>query len=214
MKYITIGRQYGSGGRDIGKKLSEKLNIPYYDNELIQIASERSGLSEENIESLDEKGRANILQTVFANGLPITTTMAYPPVGADMPYYFNITTSEQLFVLQSNIIKELAKKESAIFIGRCADYVLKDKDTLDIFIHAPVDKRMCKLCEKYEIDDGEAKKRIKKIDKKRRSYYNHFTNKLWSDVESYHMTIDSSKFEEDAIVDMIEDAYKNCKCDR
>lgn len=212
MKHITIGRQYGSGGRDIGKRLSEKLKIPYYDNELIQIASDRSGLSREDIESLDERGRANVLQTLFSNGLPVPTTMHYPPIGSDMPYYFSITTSDQLFALQRDIIKELSKKGSAIFIGRCADYILKDQDSLDIFIHAPLDNRVGKLCDKYDIDINEAKKRVKKIDKKRRSYYNYFTDKLWSDVESYHLTIDSSKFDEDVIVNMVAEAYKKCNC--
>lgn len=203
MKYITIGRQYGSGGRDIGLMLSERLSIPYYDNELIHMASERSGLSKKDIESLDEKGRASLLQSIFANNMP----MSMSPLGMEMPYYLNITTSDRIYILQSEIIRELARKESAIFVGRCADYVLKDKKILNVFIHAPIEYRIDKLCDKYKIKRDEAMGRIKKIDKQRTAYYNYFTNKQWSSVESYHMTIDSSRFDHDSVADIVIQAY-------
>lgn len=198
MKYITIGRQYGSGGRLIGKELSERLGIPCYDSELIQLASAESGISPEYIESLDEKGTAN-----FFHALVINAT----PMGTIMPNYFNMTTNDQLFFLQSEIIKELAKKGDAIFVGRSADFVLEGKNTLNIFIHAPEEYRINALAARNEITKNEAASRIKKIDKKRKSYYNHYTSKNWSQATNYHLTIDSSKFEQAIIVDLVIKAF-------
>ncbi len=194
MKYITIGRQYGSGGRLIGKELSERLGIPCYDSELIQLASAESGISPEYIESLDEKGTANFFHALMINATPM---------GTIMPNYFNMTTNDQLFFLQSEIIKELAKKGDAIFVGRSADFVLEGKNTLNIFIHAPEEYRINALAARNEITKNEAASRIKKIDKKRKSYYNHYTSKNWSQATNYHLTIDSSKFEQAIIVDLV-----------
>jgi cytidylate kinase len=198
MKYITIGRQYGSGGRLIGKELSERLGIPCYDSELIQLASAESGISPEYIESLDEKGTANFFHALMINATPM---------GTIMPNYFNMTTNDQLFFLQSEIIKELAKKGDAIFVGRSADFVLEGKNTLNIFIHAPEEYRINALAARNEITKNEAASRIKKIDKKRKSYYNHYTSKNWSQATNYHLTIDSSKFEQAIIVDLVIKAF-------
>lgn len=194
MKYITIGRQYGSGGRLIGKELSERLGIPCYDSELIQLASVKSGISPEYIESLDEKGTASFFHALMLNS---------NPMGAIMPNYFNMTTNDQLFFLQSEIIKELAKKGDAIFVGRCADFVLEGKKALNIFIHAAKEYRVKALADRNEITESEASNRIQKIDKKRRSYYNHYTSKRWSDATNYDLSIDSSKFEQAIIIELI-----------
>ncbi|MDD4316796.1 MAG: cytidylate kinase-like family protein [Clostridia bacterium] len=200
MKYITIGRQYGSGGRLIGKELAESLGIPCYDSELIQLASVKSGISAEYVEALDEKGTASFFHALMLNA---------SPMGAIMPNYFNMTTNDQLFFLQSDIIKELAKKGSAIFVGRCADYILEGSKALNIFIHAPKDYRIKALAARNGIDESDAAARIQKIDKKRKAYYNHYTSKEWGDVGSYHLAIDSSKFEQAIIVDFIIKAFNN-----
>lgn len=207
MKHITIGRQYGSGGRAIGKKIAEKLNIAYYDTELIHLASHKSGMSKEYIESLDEKGTASLFNSLMMNSIPFTNVMPYTPIYT-MPMYYSTITNDQLFRLQSEIILELALKGSAIFVGRCADYVLRDKDILSIFIHAPKNVREENIVKVYQCDKNEAVHRIKTIDKKRKEYYNYYTSKEWSAVDSYHLSIDSSKFSDDEIVDLIAKAYK------
>ncbi|MFW5780305.1 MAG: AAA family ATPase [Bacillota bacterium] len=200
MKHITIGRQYGSGGRNIGKKVAEKLGMPVYDRELIMLASQKSGVSAKYIESLDEKGTANFFHSLVINAAP---------TGAIMPNYFNITTNDQLFILQSEIIKELAKKTGSIFIGRCADYVLEDENILSIFIHAPYNFRLKNIAQRDAKSYKQAEDKLNKIDKKRKSYYNHYTNKKWGDVENYHLAIDSSKISEEKIVEIIIEAYKD-----
>lgn len=200
MKYITIGRQYGSGGRLIGKELASKLEIPFYDKELIDLASQKSGISTEYIESLDEKGTANFFHSLMMNATPM---------GAIMPNYFNITTNDQLFFLQSDIIKELAKKGDCIFVGRCADYILENSNVLNVFIHAPLEFRAKEIAKRYEISESKAMDNIKKIDKKRKGYYNHYTSKQWGYVENYDLAIDSSKFDKDTIIDLIIKGYKD-----
>lgn len=194
MKYITIGRQYGSGGRLIGKELATRLGIPFYDKELIELASQKSGISKDYIESLDEKGTANFFHSLMMNATPM---------GAIMPNYFNITTNDQLFFLQSDIIKELAKKGNCIFVGRCADYILENSNVMNIFIHAPLDYRVQEITKRYELTESEAMDSVKKIDKKRKSYYNHYTSNQWGNVENYDLAIDSSKFDKDTIIDLI-----------
>lgn len=199
MKHITIGRQFGSGGRSIGKKVAERLGMPFYDRELIMLVSQKSGVSAKYIESLDEKGTASFFHSLVLNATP---------AGAIMPNYFNISTNDQLFILQSEIIKELAKKTSSIFIGRCADYVLEGENILNVFIHAPHNFRLQNIARRYSISHKEAEYRLNKIDKKRKAYYNHYTSRKWGNVENYHLAIDSSKIPEDKIVEIIINAYK------
>lgn len=197
MKYIAIGRQYGSGGRNIGKKVAEKLNIPIYDSELITLASQKSGISANFIETLDEKGVASFFHSLISS-----------PMGVVIPNYYNLTTNDQLFFLQSDIIKELAKKGDCIFVGRCADYILDGQDILNVFIHAPIEYRKEVIGKRYNVSQEEALSRVQKIDKKRKAYYNHYTSKKWGEVNSYHLSIDSSKIENDSIVDIIIKAFE------
>ena len=192
----------------IGKKIAEKLGIAYYDTELIHLASQKSGMSRDYIESLDEKGTARFFDSLMINATPFTSVMPYTPMFNAMPIYYNTITNDQLFRLQSEIIMELSFKGSAVFVGRCADYVLSDKDPLNVFIHAPMDARVANIVKVYEYKEDEAAKRIKAIDKKRREYYNNYSSKEWSAAESYHLSIDSSKFNDNTIVDIIAKAYK------
>lgn len=172
---ITIGRQYGSGGREIGKTLAKALNIPCYDKELLSMVAKNSGFSEEIVESHDEKSVNNFYY--FQTGLYSAT---------QLPLH------HQLFIAQLKTIKEISEKESCVFIGRCADYVLSDHpNCVNVFIHTDLDRRIDRAIHVYGLNEKDAKKTVKKIDKQREAYYNFYSTKKWGDVTGYHLAIDS-----------------------
>lgn len=180
---ITIGRQPGSGGRVIGEKLAGQLGIAFYDKELIHIASQESGLGKEYFEQADEKKRFSF----FGNLFGLRGTMADEPFST---YYLN---SETLFKIQSDVIRKLAEKGSSLFVGRCADYVLKENPRcLNIFISADRNDRIKRIAGIQKIPEDKARDFIEKTDKKRASYYNYFSNKVWGAAESYHLCVNSS----------------------
>lgn len=181
---ITIGRQLGSGGKKIGEILSKKLEIPCYDKELIQIASRESGLEKEFFEQMDEKSQHRIFSNFF---------------GFRTGYMGGITTNylqnETLFTIQSDVIRSLAEKESCIFVGRCADYILRDNpNCLNIFVSANFNDRIRNISKELEIPEKQASEMINEIDKKRAGYYNYYSNKIWGMSTSYHLCINSSVF--------------------
>ena len=180
---ITIGRQIGSGGREIGQKLSERLGISFYDKELIRIASQKSGLKEEFFEKVDEKKRFSLFGSLL--GLRGSA--------ADEIYLNYYLTNETLFKIQSDVIRFLAEEKSCVFVGRCADYVLKENPRcLNVFISADPDDRVKRVAEYQHSSCKEAKDCIKKTDKKRAGYYNYFSGKVWGAAESYHLCVNSS----------------------
>lgn len=171
---ICIGRQYGSGGRFIGKLLAEKLNIPCYDKELLIESSKKSNLNEDVIIKNDEVPN-NMMYSLFPSrssyGLPV---------------------NQQVFLAQFDVIKNIASRGSCVIIGRCADYVLEDLDNVvSIFITASMEERVKRAVEYYHLDEKKAIKAIKKIDKKRKDYYNFFTNRSWGEASNYDLTINS-----------------------
>lgn len=171
---ITIGREYGSGGRLIGKKLAEALNIPFYDKELIEKVASEGHFSKELVEKNDEKPNG------FINTLYISQSYSLP-------------LNQQVFLAQFNVIRDIASKESCVFIGRCADYILEDRnDVVNIFIHAPIEKRVERVIKYYGVEESKALDTIKKVDKSRSKYYNYFTDKEWGKAKGYHLSIDSS----------------------
>ncbi|MDL2309414.1 cytidylate kinase-like family protein [Bacteroidales bacterium OttesenSCG-928-B11] len=179
---INIGRQYGSGGREIGKRIAEKLGLAFYDKELINLASKESGLGKEFFEQADEKTRFSF----FGNFLGISS------VSAD-DYTYNYLTNENLFLIQSDVIKEIASKQPALFVGRCADYILRgNPKCINIFISADMDDRIIRVCNRKTIEHDKAAEMIEKRDKKRAEYYNFYTNKTWGAAKSYHLCINSS----------------------
>ncbi|MBQ9124681.1 MAG: cytidylate kinase-like family protein [Acholeplasmatales bacterium] len=190
MKYvITIGREYGSGGRFIGKLLAEKLGIAFYDSELLIKAAEESGLSENIFKNYDEKKDG-----VFGAGLGI--------------YSYDMTLGQKVFLAQFDTIKKIAEKESCIIVGRCADYVLKDYPNLiSIFITAPIKEKVERAIEYYGVNPNKAQSIIQKTDKKRRSYYNFYTDKDWGKASNYDLCI-NSKIGVDECVDAIEGYVK------
>ena len=199
-KYIiNIGRQLGSGGREIGEILASQLGISFYDKELIQIASQESGLGREFFEKFDEKNSHSLVGTFF--GLHGTFS--------DGMYTNNYLNNETLFKIQSDVIRELAEEKSCVFVGRCADYVLKDNPyCLNVFISANMEDRIKRIAEKENIPENKAEDLIEKTDKKRSGYYNYYSNKVWGAAESYHLCINSSFLGIDDTITLIRQLVK------
>ena len=182
---INLGRQFGSGGKEIGEKLAKELNIAFYDKELIRLASEESGLCTEFFEQADEKASKTIFGGLLGTRLPFFTEGAYP--------YNSYLSNDSLFKIQSDVIRHLAEKQSCLFVGRCADYILRDfPRCVNIFISAPADERIDHLVQIHNVSRDDAEEMILKADKKRASYYNYYSYKTWGAAETYHLCIDSS----------------------
>ncbi|CUO48841.1 cytidylate kinase [[Eubacterium] contortum] len=196
-RVITIGRQYGSNGHDIAKKLSQRLGIHYYDKELIKIAGERQYISYEELLKVDEK-RANPWRYPVEDEVQMERKFRFEPM------------NDVLFYTQAEIIKGLAEKEDCIIVGRCADDILKGtKGSRSVFIHAPFEKRVERIMERASIDEREAAALIKKIDKQRRYYYNYFTDKKWEDMTQYDICLDSGSIPEEQILDVLAALYES-----
>lgn len=201
---ITIGRQFGSGGREIGYKVAEKLGIKCYDKELLAEASKESGLCEKIFETHDEKPTRSFLYSLVMN----TYSVGYTPSG-----YVDMPIGHKLFLAQFDAIKNIAAKESCVIVGRCADYALEDNpDLLSVFIHADMDVRIKRIMERKEIEKADiARDLIIKTDKQRASYYNSYANKKWGDAKTYNVCIDSSILGIDGTADLIVDIVRNKK---
>ena len=180
---ITIGRQLGSGGRQIGELVANRLGIAFYDRELIELAAQESGLGREFFEKAEtQKGRS-----LFAGVMDLYG--AFRTEG----YTGNYLSNETLFNIQSSVIRELAGRKSAVFIGRCADYVLKEHPrALNVFICADMEERIARIAGIQQVSKKKAGEIIVKTDKQRAAYYNYFTEKAWGAAESYHLCINSS----------------------
>lgn len=205
---ITIGREYGSAGRQIGQDIARYFGIKCYDKELLEHAAEDSGICKEVLENHDEKPTNSFLYSLVMD----TYSFGYSSVGAgftDMPM------NHKVFLAQFEAIKKLAAEGPCVMVGRCADYALADnKDCFSVFIHADLDWRINHVCTKYNKTPKEAKELILKADKSRSSYYNYYTNKKWGAASGYSMSIDSSKFGIDGTVKAIIEAIKvfdSCK---
>ncbi|MGN1096826.1 MAG: AAA family ATPase [Christensenellales bacterium] len=179
---ITIGRQYGSGGKEIGIALADRLGIKCYDRTLIELATQKSGFSREAIEKIDEK-QANPFFVPIMQGYYST------PTGGS----FELTMNDKLFSVESEIIKNIAINESAVIVGRCSNVVLKDMPhVLNVFIHAPMEERVKRIMARKNLDEKKATEEIKKIDKKRAQYFDFYTGKKWGDPTEYHVTFSST----------------------
>lgn len=181
---VTIGRQFGSGGREIGRLLAQRLDIPFYDKELVALAAKNSGMSPELFESNDERPVSSLLYSMSVNPYAI----GHVPGVEQMPI------PQKLFLAQFDTIKSLAEKGSSVFVGRCADYVLREEARcVNIFIHAPLDVRIGRVRERLGISAEDAKALVAKTDKKRSAYYNSFSDRKWGGTENYHLSFDSSR---------------------
>ena len=182
---ITIGRQYGSAGLEIGKKLAEELGVNLYDKEMLKRAAKESGLCEELFETHDEKPTNSFLYSLVMD----TYSLGYSSSSyADMPI------NHKVFLAQFDAIKKIADEGPCVMVGRCADYALEDrKNVINVFIYADMDQRVRRIAQKYDLTDAKAKDIIIKTDKKRASYYNYYTNKEWGDAKGYDLCINSGK---------------------
>ncbi len=187
---ICIGREFGSGGREIGMKLAEKLNIPFYDKELILATAEKTKLEQSIIEKFDEKH-------------------SFTALTATNPFdLYQMPMSDRIYIAQADVIREIASKGSCVIVGRCADYVLEDNpDCFNVFITAPMkDKIERKRPLLPGKSDREIENHIEKIDKKRSKYYSYYTDGIWGKAATYHLCIDSSMLGIDGTVNLIIDA--------
>ncbi|MBQ4163044.1 MAG: cytidylate kinase-like family protein [Parabacteroides sp.] len=191
---LTIGRQFASGGREIGKKLAEALNIAYYDKELMTLAAKESGLCEDCFEQADERA---------SSGLSYAFTMGYSYMGM-FPPYADVLSNDRLFLYQSEAIRKLANEGSCVIVGRCADYILRDNpNCLSFFIHNTKENRIQRIIETQDLTVEQAKELMTKTDKSRASYYNYYTNKEWGVASSYNFSIDVSVLGVDESVQFI-----------
>lgn len=191
---ITIGRQLGSGGREIGQKLSARLGIAFYDKELIRIASQQSGLKEEFFERVDEQKHFSLFPGILGLRNSITDDFF-------SNYYLS---NESLFRIQSDVMRKLAEEGSCIFVGRCADYVMKEeRNCLNVFISADTADRIRRIAASHRITEGKASDMIERTDRGRSSYYNYFTGKTWGAADSYDLCINSSLLGIDETVRLI-----------
>ena len=175
---INIGRQFGSGGKLVALKISEILGIPVYDNELISRAADESGFSKELFERSDEKRSIFNISSFFDTGR-----------FGDARNYVG---DNELFKIQSEVIRNLAAKGSAVFVGRCSNYILRDLKCLDVFVTAPSEDRVKRVSERLNISQEEARSRISRQDRTRETYYNFFTFGNWGAASDYDLCIDSS----------------------
>lgn len=196
---ITIERQYGSGGRIVGKRLAEELGIPYYDDEILSMTAEKSAVGERYFRLADEKAGNNLLRKIVRSMRHLPTDG--PKTEGD------VTSPENLFRFQSEVIRELAETESCVIIGRCADFILEaagKEDLVKIFVYADIPTCVRRTMEVDGIlDTKEALAKLNKITKQRREYHKYFTGKEWEDVNNYDLPINSTKLELDQIVEMI-----------
>ncbi len=197
---ITIGRQFGSGGHDIGKMVAERLNIPFYDKELITLAAKEHGYAPEIFEKADETASNSFLYALSTGAFMVGH--AYNAQTA-------IPITDKLYIAQSNIIKEAAEKGSCVIVGRCADSVLMDDPALvSVFIHADLQNRIRRIMKKYDTDESKAHEMIRKNDKRRANYYNFYSSKKWSNTDSYHLAIDSGVVNTEGAAQLICDFVK------
>jgi len=188
---INIGRSFGSGGGSIGQAIGKKLGIPFYDNELISKVAEENGYSK-NLFAGEEKRSLFSMSSFFAS-----SRLSYMDSG-----YVN---DDVMFNIQSEVIRSIAEKGDAVIIGRCADYILREKKCLNVFIGAPEEYRIRRLMQEENLSEDDAEKLMRKKDRTRETYYNYYTFGAWGHASNYHLCVDSSVLGIDGTADYIID---------
>ena len=198
---ITIGRQFGSGGHEIGNRLSERLNIPLYDNNLISMAAHELTISQEDAARVDETILGKFLSAYVVNMRDYTVFINESNDAVPL--------SDKVYQVQSEIIERLANRGSCIFVGRCADYILGDySNCLHVFISAYKDDRIRRIMQIYGLDEKQAWERIKKMDRERKVYYEAHTGREWGSIETHGILFNSSLMGIDGVVDALEALYQ------
>lgn len=203
-KYIiSIGRQLGSGGREIAQKLAERLNIPVYDKKLLELAAKETGLDTTVFENADEKESNPFMRGIFA----LKGVMSTYPIGLG-----SCMDGDRLFELQSEVMRHLVEKESCIIIGRCAEYVLRDHPRMhSIFITADIADRVKRIMAHEGVSETKAKEIAQKGDKMRKAYHDYYANSEWGVAETYDLCINSSRLGIDGCVEIIHRFIENRK---
>lgn len=198
---ITIGRQYGSGGRELGQMVAKKLGIEFYDEELVTMAAEKNKMHKDILKAVDEKATKSLLYTLVTGG---DFRFFNSAVQYEMPI------NDKLFITQSEIIKNLANSSSCVIVGRCADYVLRDcaQKCIHLFVYADLEDRIKRISQKYDLSPEKAKEKINKIQKTRKAYYNYYSNQEWGNVSNYDLCINSAKLGLEKAADIICDFVK------
>ena len=192
---VTITREFGSGGRTIGKMLAERLGIPYYDKDLIKLASEESGINEDLFSRADESKRAPLFKRYSGS---FGDKLISPESG-------EFTSDDNLFNYQAKIIKELSARESCVIVGRCADYILRDTPrVLRVFIYAPLPNCVQTVSEMYGISRKDAERQIERIDRARSAYYRYYTGQEWDNARNYDLCLNTAELGFERCVDLIE----------
>lgn len=192
---ITIGRQAGSGGREIGEKLAKHFDIPFFDRELLSRAAKESGFCEEMIQMHDEKATNSFLYNL------VMDTYSF---GYNSSTFVDMPISHKVFLAQFDTVKKIAQEGPCVIVGRCADYALSEQDNvLKLFIYADDQERIRNISNKLNIDEKDAKELMIKTDKRRASYYNYYSSKKWGRAESYDLCINSSLLGLDGTVKLI-----------
>lgn len=182
---ITISREFGSGGREIGKIIAEQLKIPFYDKELIELAAAESGIDKELFEDND---------TRTSKGFHLFNALGYS-LGGPLSAITELSLNDRLFMVQSHVLEQVALQGSCVIVGRCADYVLRESsNVLNVFIHANMKDRKDRAIHSYEVDTRNIEDSINKIDKRRANYYEFYTDRKWGKAENYDLCINSSTF--------------------
>lgn len=192
-KLVTISREYGSGGRKIGKLLAEKLGVPFYDKEVIDKAVEESGFSRELIENAELKAKSSFAYNL-ASALNLSEGIGASP----------LSVNEKLFLAQFDVVKEISEAGEGVIVGRCADYILKDMPGVtNVFIYAETEDRIKRAVEEYGDNPEKIDHTVATIDKARQNYYNYHTCQKWGDYRNYNLSINSSYITEDEAAALI-----------
>lgn len=193
---ITIGRHFGSGGKEVGKKVAEALGYAFYDEELVSLAAKKSNIDESVLGSVDEKATKSLLYSlVMGSGLR----------GLSSPMYYEMPLNDKLFIAQSDVIKRIAAEGPCVIVGRCADYVLAGEpcDTLNVFLYADTEYKINRIEKLYKLDRKAAADRISKTEKQRKTYYNYYSSKDWGEMTGYDLCLNTAKIGIDGAVDTI-----------
>ena len=197
---ITIGRQYGSGGREVAQKLAQVMNVSFYDKELLAEASKDSGTCQEVVETYDEKqGKRSFFSMMGGfQGRVDPGSM-----------YLEMPLNHRIFLAQFDTIRKIADAGPCVIVGRCADYVLRDhENVLNVFIKASMEERIKRIVRLYELDPMKAEESIRKADKQRATYYNYYATGNWGDVANYHLCLDTGVLGVDGAVELIRRAVE------
>ena len=197
-RIITVGRQYGSGGREIGKKIADQLGIPFYDKELVEMAAKKSNISNEAVKEIDERTTNSLLYSIV--------TGSFGMKGLNAPLFYEMPMNDKFFIAQSEVIKEVAHQGDCVIVGRCADYVLEHEekvDVLSLFLYASLDFRTLRVASDLNLTVHHAKDYIQKTDKQRRTYYDYYTSREWGKMSNYDLCINTEKIGIDKTAELV-----------